>query len=104
MWPPWTRTDPPPPPTPPHPTPCGTHPDADQRGARGRVLRQADVVHGLAEDGPVVVLVDEVDEDAGEAHVVRHGLIGVELGKRRYVLCEAGWVPCSRGYRLDRTR
>jgi hypothetical protein len=35
----------------------------------------------LAEDGPVVVLVDEVDEDAGEAHVVRHGLVGVELGR-----------------------
>ena len=57
-----------------------THPDADQRRAGGRVLGQADVVHGLAEDGPVVVLVDEVDEDAGEAHVVGHGLVGVELG------------------------
>ena len=67
----WARTDP----------PCGTHQDADQRRAGGRVLGQADVVHGLAEDGPVVVLVDEIDEDAGEADVVRHGLVGVELGR-----------------------
>jgi len=60
----------------------GTHQYADQRGAHGCVLGKADVVHGPAEDGPVVVLIDEVDEDPREAHMVRHGLVGVELSKR----------------------
>lgn len=62
-----------------HPQPCDTHQDAEQRGARGRVFRQADVVQGLAEDGAVVVLIDQLNEDASESHVVGHGLVGVEL-------------------------
>lgn len=60
---------------------CDTHQDSEQRGARRRVFRQADVVQGLAEDGAVVVLIDQLNKDTGEPHVVRHGLIGVELGR-----------------------
>lgn len=56
-----------------------THQDPQQRRTAGCVFRKADVVQRFAEDGPVVVLVDELDEDAGEAHMVGHGLVGIEL-------------------------
>lgn len=58
---------------------CNTHQDLEQRGARGRVFRKADVVQWLAEDGAVVVLIDQLNKDTGESHVVRHGLVSVEL-------------------------
>lgn len=56
-----------------------THQDAHQRGAGWRVFREADVVQRFAEDGPVVVLIDQLDENASEAHVVGHGLVGIKL-------------------------
>lgn len=62
----------------------GTHQDRQHRGPHGDVLVQADVVEWLAEDGPVVVLVDEGDLHLGVAHVVGHTLVGKEL------VCKAG--------------
>ncbi|TNN35522.1 hypothetical protein EYF80_054313 [Liparis tanakae] len=59
-----------------------THQDPEQRAPGPAVLGEADVVERPAEDGPVVVVVDEFNEDASEAHVVRHGLIGIQLGGR----------------------
>lgn len=59
-----------------------THYDLYERGPRRRVFRQADVVQGAAEDGPVVVLVDQVDENASKAHVLRERLVGIELQMR----------------------
>lgn len=56
-----------------------THQDLEQRGARRRAFREADVVQRLAEDGAVVVLVDQLNKDTGESHMVRHGLVCVEL-------------------------
>lgn len=51
----------------------------EQRSARRRVFRKADVVQWLAKDGAVVVLIDQLNKDTGESHMVRHGLICVEL-------------------------
>ena len=63
--------------------PCrrvGTHQDCQHGGPHGDVLVQADVVQWLAEDGPVVILIDEGDLHLGIAHMVRHTFIGKELG------------------------
>lgn len=57
-----------------------THQDCNHRGPHSDILVQADVVQWLAEDGPVVILVDEGDLHLGIAHVVRHTLVGKELG------------------------
>lgn len=57
-----------------------THQDCQHRGPHGDVLVQADIVERLAEDGPVVVFIDEGNLHLGIAHVVRDTLIGKELG------------------------
>lgn len=56
-----------------------SHQDCQHRGSHGDILIQADVVQWLAEDGPVVILVDEGNLHLGIAHVVRHTLVGKEL-------------------------
>ena len=58
-----------------------THVDLEDGGAHGGVLEEADVVQGLAENGAVVVLVDEVNLHACEADVVRDALVCKELGR-----------------------
>lgn len=63
--------------------PYGTHHDAEQRRAPGCVFGKADVVQWFAEDGSVIIFINQFDEDAGETHMVRHGLVGVELGRER---------------------
>lgn len=60
-----------------------THVDLEDGGAHGGVLEEADVVQGLAENGTVVILVDEVNLHAREADVVRDALICKELGRER---------------------
>lgn len=60
-----------------------THVDLEDGGAHGGVLEEADVVQGLAENGAVVILVDEVNLHACEADVVRDALICKELGRER---------------------
>lgn len=55
--------------------------DLEDSGAHGGVLQEADVVEGLAEHGPVVVLVDQVDFHPREADVVRDALVCKKLGK-----------------------
>lgn len=57
-----------------------THQDCQHRGPHGDVLVQADIVERLAEDGPVVIFIDEGNLHLGIAHVVRYTLIGKELG------------------------
>lgn len=57
-----------------------THVDLQHGGAHGGIFREADVVEGLAEDGPVVVLVEEVDLHARKADVVGDALVCKELG------------------------
>lgn len=54
--------------------------DLQHGGAHGGIFREADVVEGLAEDGPIVVLVEEVDLHAREADVVGDALVCKELG------------------------
>lgn len=54
--------------------------DLQHSGAHSGIFREADIVEGLAEDGPVVVLVDEVDLHAREADVVGDALVCKELG------------------------
>lgn len=55
--------------------------DLQHGGAHGGVLQEADVVEGLAEDGPVVVLVEEADLHTREADMVGDALICKELGE-----------------------
>lgn len=55
--------------------------DLEDGGAHRGVLKEADVVQGLAENRAVVVLVDEVDLHTCEADVVRDTLICKELGR-----------------------
>lgn len=57
-----------------------TYQDCQHRGPHGDVLVQADIVERLAEDGPVVIFIDEGNLHLGIAHVVRYTLIGKELG------------------------
>lgn len=58
----------------------GTYQDCQHGGPHGDVLIQADIVEGLAEDGPVVILIDERNLHLGIAHVVGYALVGKELG------------------------
>lgn len=55
--------------------------DLEDGGAHSGVLEEADVVQGLAENGAVVILVDEVDLHACKANVVRDALVCKELGR-----------------------
>lgn len=59
----------------------GTHQDAEQGSTRSCVFWNADVVQWFAEDGPVIILIDQLNEHACEAHVVGHGLVGIKLRK-----------------------
>lgn len=72
---------------------AATHVDLEDGGAHGGVLQEADVVERLAEHGPVVVLVDQVDFHPREADVVRDALVGEELGKatRQGWRCWEAW-------------
>lgn len=58
-----------------------THVDLEDGGAHGGVLEEADVVQGLAENGAVVVLVDEVNLHTRKANVVWDALVCKELGR-----------------------
>lgn len=58
-----------------------THQDAEQWSTRSCVFWKADVVQRFAEDGPVVILIDQLNEHAGKANVVGHGLVGIKLRK-----------------------
>lgn len=49
------------------------------RGSLADILIQADIVQWLAEDGHVVILIDENDFHVGIAHMVGHTLIGEEV-------------------------
>lgn len=62
------------------PLDMGTYQDCQHRGAHGDVLIQADIVERLAEDGPIVIFVDEGNLHLGIAHVIGYTLIGKELG------------------------
>lgn len=59
-----------------------THQDLKQRGTAGCIFRETDVVERFAEDGSVIILIDQVNKNTGESHVVGHGLIGKELDRR----------------------
>lgn len=48
----------------------GTHQDLQQRRTRRCVFRNADVVQRFAEDGAVIVLIDQVNKDSGETYMV----------------------------------
>lgn len=71
----------------------GTHQDCQHRGPHSDILIQADVVQRLAEDGPVVILIDEGDLHLGIAHVVRHTLVGKELGVQSRVGVSSHMLP-----------
>lgn len=60
----------------------GTYQDCQHGGPHSDVLVQADVVERLAEDGPVVIFINEGNLDLGIAHVVRYTLVGKELGEQ----------------------
>lgn len=60
----------------------GTYQDCQHGGPQGDVLIQADIVERLAEDGPIVIFINEGDLHLGIAHVVRYALIGKELGEQ----------------------
>lgn len=55
--------------------------DLEDGGAHGCILKEADIVQGLAEDGAVVILVDEADLHACKADVVRDALVCKELDR-----------------------
>ena len=69
--------------------------DLEDGGAHGGILEEADIVQGLAENGAVVILVDEVNLHTGKANMVRNALVCKELGRDRKqrggleALCEA---------------
>lgn len=60
-----------------------THVDLEDGGAHGGVLKKAYIVQCLAENGAIVVLVDEVNLHTCEANMVWNALICKELGKDR---------------------
>lgn len=64
------------------PADVGTYQDCQHGGPHGDVLIEADIVEGLAEDGPVVVFIDERNLHLGIAHVVGYALVGEELEGR----------------------
>lgn len=61
------------------PVDMGTYQDCQHRGPHSDVLIQADIVEGLAEDGPVVIFIDERNLHLGIAHVVGYALVSKEL-------------------------
>lgn len=63
----------------------GTYQDCQHGGPHRDVLIQADIVEGLAEDGPVVIFIDERNLHLGIAHVVGYTLVGKELEERSKV-------------------
>lgn len=58
-----------------------THVDLEDNGAHSGVLEEADIVQDLAENGAVVVLIDEVNLHTCKADVVRNTLVCEELGR-----------------------
>lgn len=67
------------------PVDLGTYQDCQHGGPHGDVFIQADIVEGLAEDGPVVIFIDERNLHLGIAHVIGYTLIGKELEERSKV-------------------
>lgn len=67
------------------PVNMGTYQDCQHGGPHGDVFIQADIVEGLAEDGPVVIFINERNLHLGVAHVVGYALVGKELEEQSRV-------------------